>query len=408
MTLWIILTVMVALAVVGLVVPLVRRYEAAADSRSATLAVLKDQLAEIDGQEKAGTAAPAEAEALRTELRRRMLAEAREGGEVARPYGAQRLGRFAFAMAAVVALAATGLYAMMGRPDLVTAVDPAAAAGTAAAGAAATEGASDIDGLIRGLEQKMAANPDDPEGWRMLGWSYFQTGRFGESANAYRRAVALAPQGPGYQSAFGEALVQVAQGSVTPEAATAFEAAKALDPADARARYFLAVLKDQRGDRAGALADWIGLLNEAPADAPWAPDLRSFVERIAREDGIDLAGRLKPAPAAALPGMPPAAMPAPAGAARGPSQEEVKAAMALPEGDRQAMVRGMVDGLAARLQASPRDADGWVRLMRARMVLGEPAAATAALRQGVAAFADSPADQQKLREAATSLGVPAG
>lgn len=410
MTLWIILTVMVALAVVGLVIPLVRRYEAAADSRSATLAVLKDQLAEIDGQEKAGTATSAEAEALRSELRRRMLAEAREGGEVARPYGAQSLGRFAFAMAAVVALAATGLYAMMGRPDLVTAADPAAAPAGAGAPGADAAGASDIDGLISGLEQKMAANPDDPEGWRMLGWSYFQTGRFGESANAYRRAVAIAPQGPGYQSAFGEALVQAAQGSVTPEAAAAFEAAKTLDPADARARYFLAVLKDQRGDRAGALADWIALLNEAPADAPWAPDLRGFVERIAKEDGIDLTGRLKPAPAAALPGMPAAgtAPPPVAAPARGPSQDEVKAAMAMPEGDRQAMVRGMVDGLAARLQSSPRDADGWVRLMRARMVLGEPAAATAALKQGVAAFADSPAEQRKLREAAASLGVPAG
>ena len=400
MTLWIILTVMVALAVVGIAIPLVRRYEAAADARSATLAVLKDQLGEIDGQEKAGVASPAEAEALRTELRRRMLAEAREGGEVSRPYGAQSLGRFAFAMAAVVALAATGLYAMMGRPDLVATAAPAAAP---AAGAATAEGASDIDGLIRGLEQKMAANPDDPEGWRMLGWSYFQTSRFAESANAYRRAVAIAPDAPGYQSAFGEALVQAAQGSVTPEAATAFEAAKRLDPADARARYFLAVLKDQKGDRPAALADWIGLLNEAPADAPWAPDLRGFVERIAKEDGIDLTGRLKPAPALAAPAAGPMQVPV---AAPGPSQEEVKAAMAMPEGDRQAMVRGMVEGLAARLQASPRDADGWVRLMRARMVLGEPAAATAALKQGVAAFGDSPAEQQKLRDAARSLGVP--
>lgn len=396
MTLWIILTLMVALAVVGVAVPLVRRYEARADSRAATLAVLKDQLAEVDGQEKAGTVGTTEAEALRTELRRRMLAEARETGGEARPYGAQSLGRFAFGMAAIVALAATGLYAMMGRPDLVS------AAGPAAAPAAATgEGSADVEGLIRGLEQRMAANPGDPEGWRMLGWSYFQTGRFGESANAYRKAVELAPTAPGHQSAFGEALVQAAQGTVTPEAQAAFEAAKRLDPADARARYFLAVWKDQRGDRQGALADWIQLLNEAPADAPWAPDLRQFVERIAKEDGIDLSGRLRPAAAA------PAAAPmAPAPGMPQPTSEQVNAAMAMPAGDRQAMVRGMVDGLAARLQASPRDADGWVRLMRARMVLGEADAAAAALKSGVAAFGDAPAEQQKLRDAAKSLGVP--
>lgn len=389
MTLWIILTVMAAVAAVGIAVPLVRRYEARVDGRAATLAVLRDQLADVDAQEKAGTASAADAEALRTELRRRLLAESRDAGEVSRPFGAAGLGRFAFAMAALVALAAAGLYAMMGRPDLVAPADaPAAATQTA--------GGSDVEGLIRGLEQRMAANPSDPEGWRMLGWSYFQTGRFGESANAYRKAVELAPNGPGYQSAFGEALVQVAQGNVTPEAAAAFEAAKQLDPTDARARYFLAVLKDQRGDRAAAIADWIQLLNEAPADAPWAPELRQFVERIAREDGIDLAGRLKPA-----------AAPAPTAAGQpGPTPEQVKQAMALPEGDRQAMVRGMVDGLAARLQASPRDSDGWVRLMRARMVLGEPQAAAAALQSGVAAFAGTPGEQQKLRDAAKSLGVP--
>ena len=44
--------------------------------------------------------------------------------------------------------------------------------------------------------------------------------------------------------------------------------------------------------------------------------------------------------------------------------------------------------------------------MRARMVLGEPDAASAALKQGVAAFGDSASDQAKLRSAAKSLGVP--
>lgn len=400
MTLWIILTVMVALAVVGIAVPLVRRYEARADGKAATLAVLKDQLAEIDGQERAGVASAAEAEALRTELRRRLLAESREAASDARPFGAAGLGRFAFGMAVIVALAATGLYAMMGRPDLTAAVaDPAAAP-------AGTTDASDVDGLIRGLEARMAANPNDAEGWRMLGWSYFQTARFADSANAYRRAVELAPNAPGHQSAFGEALVQAAQGSVTPEAAAAFEAAKRLDPADARARYFLAVLKDQRGDRQSALSDWIQLLNEAPADAPWAADLRQFVERIAREDGINLSGRLKPAPTSAqVPSVLDASLAAPT-AAPAPTPDQVNAAMAMPASDRQAMVRGMVDSLAAKLEANPRDSGGWIRLMRARMVLGEPQAAAEALRKGLGAFGNSPAEQQAMRDAAKSLGVP--
>ena len=70
--------------------------------------------------------------------------------------------------------------------------------------------------------QKMQANPNDPEGWRMLGWSYFQTARYADAAKAYAKAIALKPDGEGYQSAYGEALVQEAGGQITPAAAAAF------------------------------------------------------------------------------------------------------------------------------------------------------------------------------------------
>jgi len=69
------------------------------------------------------------------------------------------------------------------------------------------------------------------------------------------------------------------------------------------------------------------------------------------------------------------------------------------------MVRAMVDGLAARLRQNPRDADGWIRLMRSRMVLNDPAAARAALRSGLAAFAGDAAVQARLRDAARELGI---
>ena len=57
-------------------------------------------------------------------------------------------------------------------------------------------------------------------------------------------------------------------------------------------------------------------------------------------------------------------------APRGPSADDVRAAQALPPGDQQAMIRGMVDGLAARLQDNPGDREGWLRLGRSYAVLG--------------------------------------
>ncbi len=70
------------------------------------------------------------------------------------------------------------------------------------------------------------------------------------------------------------------------------------------------------------------------------------------------------------------------------------------------MVRGMVDRLAARLAKEPKDAAGWIQLMRARMVLGEGDAAAQALASARRTFAgDKPALAQ-LDEAAQTLGVP--
>jgi cytochrome c-type biogenesis protein CcmH len=119
--------------------------------------------------------------------------------------------------------------------------------------------------------------------------------------------------------------------------------------------------------------------------------VRGAVASIAREHHIDLTGRLPAAATAAIPG---------------PTAEQMAAARAIPPSQQDQMVRAMVDGLAARLRQNPRDADGWIRLMRSRMVLHDPAAATEALRSALAAFAGDAATQARLRSAARELGVP--
>lgn len=387
MTLWIILTVMVAIAAVGVTIPLIRRHEARGD---AALAVFRDQLTDLDAQVAAGAVQPDEAEGLRTEIRKRLLAEDRNALAPARPLAAASLGRIALGLGAIIAVAATGLYAIMGRPELTQPVAQGTPPAVAPQGAAPAN--SDVDSMIAGLKTKLAADPSDPEGWRMLGWSYLQTGRSAEAVDAYRRAIAIRPNDAGYLSAFGEALVQQAGGGVTPEARETFTTVNRLDPADPRARYFLAVAKGQAGDRRGALEDLVELLNSAPADAPWAPELRPIVEENAKALGIDLTGKLKPAPADA----PAAPMPNP---------EQVAAAQKMDPNDRQAMIKGMVEGLAVRLKAQPRDLEGWQRLMRARAVLGDMAGASAAYRDARVAFPGDTPDSRALTAAARDLRI---
>ncbi len=92
-------------------------------------------------------------------------------------------------------------------------------------------------------------------------------------------------------------------------------------------------------------------------------------------------------------------------AARAAPDAIAQAQQQSPE-DQQAMINGMVEGLEQRLADHPRDAEGWVWLMRSRMVLGQPDRARAAYQRALAAFANDRATQQHLRAAATELAIP--
>jgi cytochrome c-type biogenesis protein CcmH len=394
MILWIVLTVLTSLAVAGLTVPLVRRHDLVA-ARESNIAILRRQLLEIDAQEAAGAVGPDEAEGMRTEVKRRILAEGRVSEPLRRALGANALPWAALALAGIVALAATGLYAFLGRPALSTAQPAPAAADSGAAHPIA-----DIPTMIAQLEAKLQANPNDAEGWRMLGWSYNSVGRAADAAQAYAHAAALDPKNADYPSAEGDALVNAAKGQVTPDALAAFATALKIDPADPRARYYLALAEDQAGKHDQAMADWIALIKSAPPGAPWAQQVRDFVEHVAHDRHIDLSGKLPPETAAA-------AQPAPADQSTpGPTPDQMASANQMPAGDREAMIHAMVDRLADNLKANPHNADGWMRLMRARMVLGESDKAASAYRDAEQAFAGSPGDLDTLKKAAQALGVP--
>ena len=304
-----------------------------------------------------------------------------------RAWRRERFGLFALAAAAAALIAAIGL----GRSG-VPAKSPEAAA---------TPG-DDLPTMIAGLEDKMRAQPGDGDGWRLLASAYFQAQRYTDAAGAYARATRLLPDRADIWSGLGEAQT-LAVNAVDATAHDAFERALKLDPKDARARYFLAVEKDVRGDHKAAVEDWLALLRDGPPDAPWAQSVHDLVVKVASRNRIDIKGRLPdvaPAPALASNGDPARA------AIPGPSMDQIRDAARLSPGDQAAMARGMVDRLAQRLAAQPDDFDGWVRLMRAQMVLGDGKAAGDSLASARRAFAGKGEALARLTDAARALNVP--
>jgi cytochrome c-type biogenesis protein CcmH len=439
MTLWLILTNMTSVAAAWQVVPLIRRTGIPRDEVAGDIAVYRDQLQEVERDLQDGRIGADQAETARIEIRRRILA-------AGAPYPAAELsGRqpglsnpersFAIISAtAIVALGSAVLYAAIGNPDVASASrarETGRMAGALRESAAfplqhpplegldertpdgdgePAAGLPTVEEMTRRLAARLARNPNDTEGWRTLGWSYMNIGRFSDAAEAYAKAIQLAPDNTEFRSGRIEALVGAANGVVTSEAKAAVGDVLKRDPKDVRARYFAGLASEQEGDKAAALAGWTELLNEGFADEAWASDLRNRVSALKRDMGIDKRAVAQASKPAAADGSPRFSTAQPTlqssrPVEKGPGPGDVQAAEAMLPTDRAAMIRGMVDGLASRLEGSPRDVDGWIKLIRSRMVLGESDLARQALARGLIVFADDAPKRDRIVAAAQELGV---
>jgi cytochrome c-type biogenesis protein CcmH len=273
--------------------------------------------------------------------------------------------------------------------------------GSGAGAPAATSSAKAPVDEVAALEAAARANPKNVEVWQALGAALFDASRFADAAQAFEKATALAPRTAVLWSALGEARVMASARDPMPAPALdAFRKAAAIDPKDPRTRYFLAVKRDIDGDHQGAIADWLALLADTPAGAPWEADLRRTIEQVGKIHKIDVAARLAATQPRALTAE---ELPVAARAIPGPSRADMEAASQLPKGQQDAMINSMIAGLEDKLAANPANVDGWIMLMRSRMTLGESAKASAALKSAIAA---NPAAAARLRAQAELLGVP--
>jgi cytochrome c-type biogenesis protein CcmH len=213
----------------------------------------------------------------RDEMKRRSEAQADDNGQAG---AVARRARFAaFLALGATPVAAVLLYLQLGSPQ---ALDPA----TRTASVASQQAAVAVSQRISELEAQVKSTPDDFETWMALGEEYITAGRSADSARAFAKAVELDGTSAAALGAYGEAMVQEADGAVTGEALASFEKALALDPDDARAQYYLAESRYQVGAVEDAVRGWVKLLNEAPQGAPWFSAVAARVTDAAAEAGM--------------------------------------------------------------------------------------------------------------------------
>ena len=340
-------------------------------------AVYKDQLVEIEREFDSGLLNEAEAEATRFEVKRRLLLVATDDAiaEGKPPAGAKAASAV---LAIVIPIGAIGLYALLGSPTMP---DLPFAERNMVAVAHGRSTTPQMDQLVSRLAERLKSNPGDLEGWLLLGRSLMTIGQHQDAANAFKDAMRLAPNRADIAAGYAEARILANDGQVTPDILDVLEATIGDDPHNPIARYYIGVAKAQGGNRRGALQTWVDLRAVSAADAPWLPQLRQQIADAAADLGLDAAA-ITPSPGLPTPPVAEAESTQASGEPPpGPNREEMEAAAEMSAKDRAAMIRSMVERLAARLADEPDDLQGWIRLERAYQVLGETAQADEAAKR---------------------------
>lgn len=399
---WVTAALMIVAVVAVVLVPMLRRPKQSGPARAEfDLTVYKDQLAEIERDRERGLLGDTEAEAAIIEIKRRMLKAAEpedgDGNTEAVSTGQQFLNRpLAAVLAAALPMAALGFYFFLGSPDRP---DLPYASRDINAEIQAREGRlqkAEVLQLTGRLVEALKKNPGDTKGWLLLGRTYLTINEFDGALDAFRRATELSGRRPDIAASYAEAIVLSENGRITATAKKLFAEILAAAPFDPKARYYLGLEMAQRGNLMGAIQAWVDMVAVSPTNAPWLADINQQIASAAEEMNIDPATIKPSARAAALAltrglgsakssplpqsSMPPAASaPAPSSSPsstpRGPSAADVEAAGQMSAGDRDQMIRGMVQRLADRLKENPDDLAGWQRLAQAYEVLGETAKA---------------------------------
>lgn len=365
MTLWFVFALMTAGAAFAVLWPLRRSSRRRATGGSETT-VYRDQLAEVGRDAAAGLIGEAEAAAARVEIGRRLLEAA--DAESHQPRASKLGSRRAVAVVALagIPLLAVATYLPLGSPRLPD--FPLAARVQTA------DASQSLDNLVAQVELHLEKNPADGRGWTVLAPVLMKLGRFDDAARAYRNVITHEGETAQRRADLGAAIAGAANGIVTSEAKKEFERSLALNPQEAKARFFLGMAAQQDGRGDDAVKIWKSLLADAPVDVEW----RATVQEALAQVGAG---------------------------APGPTDEAVAAASDMNEADRSAMIHRMVDRLAARLKQDGNDVDGWLRLARAYMVLNEPEKSRAVRDDARRALGQNEAGLRQLNEGFKALGI---
>ena len=258
---WIMTAGLMLLAMAFIVFPLLRgRHKTGIGSDELNLSVFKQQLAELDSDLEAGILDQDRYDAAKIDLEKELLSDISDkpaSASVAATTGS----RWMALSALLVPLVAVLFYQLLGSPEIISRLadqPPAGSSSTAPTHAQnpQIEGLPPMDELVRRLAAKLEEEPNNPEGWVMLGRSYMAMNQFPMAVEAFERAMKLDSENVGLLLPYAEAIASQAGNDFTGRAAPLVEKAFQLEPDNPNVLWLSGILAYQTGGYESALQRW--------------------------------------------------------------------------------------------------------------------------------------------------------
>jgi cytochrome c-type biogenesis protein CcmH len=251
---------MLAVAVAWVLVPLLARRTAASPApEAANLAVLRDQLVELEADLGRGTLTQERYEQAKLEIERRVLDEVQPAAPAAAAAPPAASTWTAAILAAVIPLAAITLYVTVGTPGALFANAPGAPQHDVTP--------EQIEAMVAKLAAHVEKNPNDAQGWRLLARSYYVMGRYPEAVRAYEAASALVPRDADLLADYADALGMTQGRNLQGKPLELVQRALETDPEHWKALALAGTAAFDRGDYGDAIAYWERLRRVVPADS---------------------------------------------------------------------------------------------------------------------------------------------
>lgn len=226
------------------------------------LAVLRDQLRELEGDLENGVIDPVAYDSARHELERRVAEEVQPHEVLHAKSEGKRWP--AIAVGVAVPVLAVSIYLLVGSPQ---AFDPAQQQVAANQEGSHEVTAEQIEGMVANLAQKLQNEPNNAEGWTMLARSYNALGRFDQAAQAYAQLVKLVPNDAGLLADYADTLAMASNRTLQGEPEKLVERAIAIDASNLKALALWGSAAFERKDYAAAVTRWQKILALVPAES---------------------------------------------------------------------------------------------------------------------------------------------